>query len=267
MIWSDKVVFDKEQVKFLTYQQELCPDTKRLHFQGYVVTYNPVTMKRLKEIFSSNTMHCEVRYASHERNVEYCSKSRTAIPNTVFTYGTHDEQGKRNDLEAVVKFIKEGAKIEDVISEYPSTWVKYERSLTNLINRFRQARTSAEAPKVSVYYGPCGSGKSRKAFSENHDIYCKDNTKWWNGYEGQKTVLMDDFRGEIEYTELLKILDRYPYQGETKGGYVNINCTHFIITSNRHPKQWYSCYSEESDWEKNTPLKRRITEIIEMKEN
>lgn len=54
--------------------------------------------------------------------------------------------------------------------------------------------------EVSVYWGPTGTGKSRRAWQEaaveGASIYAKDpRTKFWCGYKGQKHVVVDEFRG------------------------------------------------------------------------
>lgn len=46
--------------------------------------------------------------------------------------------------------------------------------------------------KCYWYYGPPGTGKTRKATSENPGAYKKLANKWWDGYQGQKVVIIDD---------------------------------------------------------------------------
>lgn len=257
---------DTDQTKYLIYQRETCPDTGRLHWQMYMVFHHAKQYKAVQKFVGDMCAHCEVRRKSHKAASDYCKKEESAIPNTVVEFGEHDEQGKRTDLDIVAEKIKEGNDITWIIENYTTTWIRYEKSLTNLVNRYRKARTGADDIKVEVYFGPAGTGKSRKVFTEhtNEEIYVKDNTKWWNGYEGQPIVVFEDFRGEIPYGDLLRIIDRYQYQGETKGGYVTINSKHFIFTSNHHPQVWYPMTPEEYNWTASTPLKRRITNIIEM---
>lgn len=47
-------------------------------------------------------------------------------------------------------------------------------------------------------YGPSGTGKSFKARSENPDSYIKMCNKWWDNYENQDSVIMEDV-GKVLY--------------------------------------------------------------------
>lgn len=43
-------------------------------------------------------------------------------------------------------------------------------------------------------YGPTGTGKSSWARDHYKDsLYVKLPNKWWDGYSGERTVLIDDF--------------------------------------------------------------------------
>jgi len=92
-----------------------------------------------------------------------------------------------------------------------------------------------------VFWGKTGSGKTFRAWEEaGADAYPKDpNTKWWNGYQGQGHVIMDEFRGSISISHLLRWIDNYPVYVETKGASMPLNASKFWITSNLPPEQWY----------------------------
>lgn len=88
-------------------------------------------------------------------------------------------------------------------------------------------------------WGPPGVGKSRKA-REYGDIYIKSQNKWFDGYQGQKIIVLDDLDtlGGQTLGHYLKIwADRYACTGEIKGGTVNLQHHKFIVTSNYDPSQ------------------------------
>jgi hypothetical protein len=60
----------------------------------------------------------------------------------------------------------------------------------------------------------------------------KGQNKWWDGYQGQATVILDDMDTDC-LGHLLKIWsDKYSCTGEVKGGTVPLMHTKFIVTSN-----------------------------------
>jgi len=92
-----------------------------------------------------------------------------------------------------------------------------------------------------VYWGRTGTGKSRRAWEEaGMDAYIKNpNTKYWCGYSGQKNVIIDEFSGMVNITNMLLWLDRYPLIVEVKGSAVPSEFENIWITSNIDPENWY----------------------------
>ena len=94
---------------------------------------------------------------------------------------------------------------------------------------------------------------------ENPSVYKlnqpSNNSLWFDGYNGEKVLLIDDFSGWVKYRELLTLLDGYPYRCEMKGGHVWAKWNWVIITSNLDVKNWYN--REDID-----PLTRRISEEV-----
>lgn len=94
---------------------------------------------------------------------------------------------------------------------------------------------------VVVYYGPTGTGKSRSAWAEaGLDAYPKDpRSKFWDGYQSHRNVVIDEYRGAIDISHLLRWFDRYPVLVEVKGSSVVLSADRIWITSNLHPDSWY----------------------------
>ena len=111
---------------------------------------------------------------------------------------------------------------------------------------------------VLVYWGDSGTGKTRKAIEDSgSDFFILDQGErvWFDGYDGEKTLIVDDYYGWIKYGMLLRILDGHPYRAEIKGGFRWALWTRVIITSNKKPEDWYQ--------QGLTPaLKRRITKVV-----
>jgi hypothetical protein len=108
-----------------------------------------------------------------------------------------------------------------------------------------------------VFWGLTGTGKSMRAWDEAGLMaYPKDpRTKFWCGYGSQEHVVIDEFRGGIDVSHMLRWLDRYPVIVEIKGASVVLRATHIWITSNIHPKAWYPLL-DDATYE---ALERRLT--------
>jgi hypothetical protein len=70
----------------------------------------------------------------------------------------------------------------------------------------------------------------------------RNQRMWWDGYDGQTVILLDDFKGQISLRELKCITDRMCHAVEVRRGFTHIVATHFYITSNLTSLEaWYPC--------------------------
>lgn len=126
------------------------------------------------------------------------------------------------------------------MEEIPSDiYVRYYGNL----QRIRADHTQPEFRQVEtiVLWGPTGTGKSHTAWEQaGVSAYSKDpRTKFWCGYSDQQHVIIDEFRGAIDISHLLRWLDKYPVRVETKGSSRPLLATKVWITSNLHPSDWF----------------------------
>lgn len=71
----------------------------------------------------------------------------------------------------------------------------------------------------------------------------------------QEHVVLDEFRGAIDISHLLRWFDRYPVIVEVKGSAVVLKAKKIWITSNISPDDWYP----DLDAETKAALRRRLT--------
>ena len=90
-------------------------------------------------------------------------------------------------------------------------------------------------------WGAPGTGKSWYAhndFCEPSQIYMKNHEKWWDGYNGEEFVIMDDLgRSFTLWDEFKAWSDTYPIRGQIKGGMIALRHEKLIVTSNYSPEQ------------------------------
>lgn len=249
--WGE--IFEKDdRIVYLCYQKEKCPSTGKDHFQGYLQFRKKLRnrLTAMKKIH--NTAHWGACKGSDIENYKYCSKNDSAYPDTFEEFGEREERtkgGTRSDLQEVKKMIDGGASEVEIADAHFGVWCQYHRAFTRY--RMLKAERRREKTEVEVYLGEPGSGKSRAAWERYPDAYDWNDNKWWDGYENQEVVIMDDFKGNITYTELLKLMDRYPKRVETKGGFATFNSKKIIITSCVEIEDWYE-YDE---------VRRKVREV------
>jgi len=79
---------------------------------------------------------------------------------------------------------------------------------------------------------------------------------WFDGYNQEQCILLDDYDGYMPYRFLLQLLDRYPMLLPVKGSYIHINSPIIAITAEYPPTMFY--IAEHADIQQ---LLRRITQI------
>jgi len=256
--------FEAKGAVFCVWQAEVGANGTR-HLQGYVRMQTKRSLAAMKELDA--TAHWEVRKGTHEQAVAYSTKDETRAAGP-WRYGAEPAPGRRTDLDAVYESLKEGKTLTEISDSHFSAFVKFNRG----IEKWKMLHTTKNRSwhtEVRVYWGPTGTGKSRRALHE-----AGPNAYWvlqpgngqacfFDGYEGQEHVVIDEFYGWIPYAVLLKMLDRYPLMVHTKGGATNFYPKVVWITSNKSPQEWYSSCAF-------APLQRRLLPphgtVIEMTE-
>lgn len=204
-----------------------------LHWQLLVSTREKKTLRYIKSIFGE-TVHGELtRSAAADA---YVWKEATRVQGTQFELGSKSlKRNSATDWGEIRKRAKSGE-----LDEIPDD--VYIRYYGNLKRIAADHSTPVGMERTcNVFWGPTQLGKSRRAWDEaGVEAYPKDpRTKWWCGYRGQQHVVIDEFRGDIGISHMLRWLDRYPVSVETKGSSVPLCATQFWITSNLDPRSWY----------------------------
>ena len=122
-------------------------------------------------------------------------------------------------------------------------------------------------PQVIVRWGETGTGKSEGARLKHWPtlpthVWEPSHGQWWDGYDGQEKIILEEFRGQMPFSDLLSLLDKHSCRRPIKGGFVNIVASKFVITSPLPPSMWYK---ELDSYDRYNQLERRITQIIHCK--
>lgn len=249
------------KLKWIIYGHEECPSTGTPHLQGALYTDREHSFKSLHKIKGLGNAHFQAMRATIEQNVSYCTKDAKNI----VEIGKRPRQGARTDLLPMTEEITvKKRKATAVLNEYPVECIKYHRGIERLFRAVNDVPSTSpyHKPQVFYFWGPTASGKSRTAreyFAEQKMDYWVKNPEsgqWWDGYEYEPGVIMEEFRGgQVKFSTLLTWLDGYPYQVQVKHGMMQVQPRVIILTSDRPLEEQYKVEPGRFN-----QLTRRITE-------
>jgi len=239
---------------YVVVGKELGEEGKTPHLQGYIVMKSVKSLKQMKELWDTR-IHWEAARGDSAANLVYCSKE-----------GEWEERGTRPATQKE-KGLKGAEKWQEILREAKETgevsdpWVAF-KNHKEVHHHYTLAKgktlvdLDGELEHV-WYWGPTGTGKSRTAMGENPGAYRKSKTKWWNMYDYQDVVVIDDLgphhRDIVD--NLKEWADRYVFPAEFKGGEMLIRPKKFVVTSNFPPK---GIWHLEEDW---GPIERKFKVI------
>ena len=188
-----------------------------LHFK------NAVSFSRLKDLFPS--AHIDKAYGTPQENRDYVRKegkylnSEKKTTNHIETFEEYGElqeekQGRRTDLEDILYMIKDGASELEIIEKHPHFMNNpgaYDRVRALIQKEIANQWRSVE---VTYIYGDTGAGKTKYVtdLCGGYDGYYRvtDYEHPFDDYDGQETIVFDEFRGDLPIASMLNYLDGHP---------------------------------------------------------
>lgn len=158
------------------------------------------------------------------------------------------------------KMLEPSTTLKDLLLEEPSLALQADR-LQKALAACKQAMiepVQTEDVKGIWIFGKAGVGKSHMVRDIEKDLFIKSQNKWWDGYRGQKAVLIDDFdkQGSCLSHHLKIWTDKWGCEGEIKGAIIPLGFERFYITSNYAPEGIFDL--DNTDTELLTAIKRRF---------
>lgn len=237
--WMCTIPFDKyepqliEAIQYMKGQVEV-GESGYKHYQMVVCLKKKQRLTGIKKLFCKEAHLEPTRSAAA---LEYVWKEETKVAESEFEFGKKPiNRNAAVDWEDVWKYAVNG--------ETMSIPADIRVRCYSQLKRIEKDNMKPEVieRKCFVLVGNTDAGKSHRAWHAAgiDNAYCKDpNTKFWDGYHGQDSVVIEEFRGRIDISHMLRWLDKWPVCVENKGGGTVLKARRIFITSNLTPTQWY----------------------------
>lgn len=227
--------YDAGHCDYIVFGKEIAPTTGTPHLQGYMHLKNSKTMSAVHKLISQDGIALIIAKGTANDNFKYCTED-----------GEFAEWGDRPS-DAVSKCVENNAmyshfielskngdftKIEEL---YPVLAVKH----NSVMYRYASLHFPKPPELATVcgewWFGPKSTGKSTLAMKLNP--YVKAKNKWWNGFCPRLNPIVyidevDHFHAKWIGPDLKNWADKFPFNAETKGGWLYIRPPRLIVSSN-----------------------------------
>ncbi len=235
---KDELLAHLQQAFGVTLQEFcICRETHEdggLHLHAYVRYDKPGVPRKDIGKFDCDGHHGNYQSVRSRRCVlEYVQKSDADVLTNIDKDLLVDKTKKRKKENAMVF----GSSEEELKRMFDEGDFGY-AGLVAMLKARHAHRLMALLPLQSFnvkgiwIYGEPGAGKSHWARNQWPDAYLKLQNKWWDGYDLQTEVLLEDFDNKVLGHHLKLWSDKWGCVGEVKGGMTPLLHERFIVTSN-----------------------------------
>jgi hypothetical protein len=250
-------------VRFIIWGKEIAPSTRTPHLQGYVEFTAKRTPRQVHDVVGQRAW-VEPRRGTQEQAIQYCKKEGDFTEFGTASTGVRPAAKKKMTMTEMAEYEKENglaALAESALSHSDFKGYFFRRQFI--------IKPTAEFRKVDVkwFFGATGTGKTRCAMHEikesGMDVFVKMGGTWFDGYQGEEVILMDDLReNDVDFNVLLRLTGGYSGRYPVKGSSVVIHPKVVYITAPSRPHSIF----RTSDNDSIAQLERRITDIREFQE-
>lgn len=112
-------------IRYIKVGIEKAPTTQKTHLQGWIQFNTEKTFRQTKNILPDG-LHIEQMMKSETVNNVYCGKD-----NNFICLGKYVKQGQRCDIENIMKSIRDGCLMSEILKLYPTQYVRYYKAFEN----------------------------------------------------------------------------------------------------------------------------------------
>jgi len=215
-------------VRYLVFGHEVAPITGTPHLQGFVCWNNAKTLR--STITLLGRCHVELTRGTALQASTYCKKDGNFVERGDLPADPAESGGPEIDRWNTAWDLAKAGLIEEIPADIR---IRSYATLKRIGQDYMERLNPLESPCGIWIFGLSGSGKTRAVHARFPDAFIKPCTKWWDGYQGEDVVVVDDLDkyhvalgGELKHWA-----DFMPFITELKGGSRRIRPRTLIVTS------------------------------------
>lgn len=226
-------------IKYLICQYE-AGESGTPHVQGFVWFTRVKRFSAVRKFFNTHAHWAPAR-GSAESNMRYCSKEegRIAGPWSIGDLPHDNGHSSSNDYKPLQKDLDEGMTLTEVSTQHFELYLKHRQSIQQY--RLQQMAPRDFKTEVTFLFGPPNAGKTYYVSQKDPDYWRKPLSHWFDRYDGQATVLYDDFLSTAygSITGHLAAFDKGKYEPKVHFGFCQWRPRHVYITCNMTPEELF----------------------------
>ncbi len=231
--------------QYAVWQKETGDRTQGDHIQAWVYFKNNIGIGQAAGRLPGKP-HIEYQQGTNTEAADYCKKTDSRREIFGETGEMPNDNGVRNSslVETIKHAEQHGMKRTMEGDEHKASVVRYTKGIQTMANFAANKRIPMMRP-VKIYYmwGDSGAGKTTWATTrfKPEDTYVVSDRRdtWFDQYQGEACVVLDEFEGKTDWGLIKRILDGSKMLLPTKGSHVYGEYHTVIVTSNLDPRVFY----------------------------
>jgi len=236
--YVDTELVDTIPCRYIGYSKEVAKSGTP-HLQGFICFTNATSLSSVIQKFEKKA-HIEPMHGSIRQNEAYCSKEGVMV-HRGDKPASNDDKGRANQIR--YQQALEAAKKGDFSDIDADLYTRHYNTYKRIRVDYHPKPTPIEDVCGLWIFGASGIGKSRYVLAMYPDHYIKSRDQWWQSYQHQEVVCLDDlsiFEAPRLGSYMKDWADFKPFQAETKGSSMMIRPKLFIVTSQYMPEElWH----------------------------
>lgn len=202
-------------VQYASWQAETCPETQRVHWQGYIELESPRTLSYFRKWFSGIYAKPKYETSTREQARAYSRKTETRLAGP-WEFGEFlaSEEVKEKITDVVANLIKQGASFEQVYDLHPGWCLIHMRQIKDLIAHVEFTQEKPELPAFLATTWdlelPIVNEKKRHfwIWSSEPSVGKTENANnWLDTYGGLRYNVNENFQNPVKHRLIL--IDEY----------------------------------------------------------